>query len=249
MAKQTGLGHRFFIDQYNISGDIQQANNLSGGPAALDLTDITQSAYDREGGLRNGNIDVTSFFNDDTGRAHLALRGLPTTDRIATYCCGASIGSAACSMVGKQINYDGNRAEDGMFTLAVNAQSNGYGLEWGELLTAGARTDSAATNGSSLDYGATIGTTTFGLQMYVHLIAFTGTSVTITVQGSSDNGAGDAFATVTGATSGALTTPQALRVATGATSVERYLRVATTGTFSNAEFVVNVVRNLTAVTF
>lgn len=250
MAKQTGLGHALFVDQFDISGDIQMAGNISGGPAALDMTDITQSAYARLGGLRNGNMDVTSFFNKATDREHLVFRSLPTTDRIETYCCGTSIGKAAASMIGKQINYDGNRANDGMFVLAVNGQSNGFGLEWGELLTAGKRTDTVATNGASYDAGVGVGTTAFGLQMYVHLIAFTGTSVTIAVQSSTDDGAGDAFAAVTGATTGALTTPQAVRVQTGSTaSVERYLRVVTTGTFSNAVFLVNVARNLTATVF
>jgi hypothetical protein len=250
MTKQTGLGHALFVDQYDISGDLQMANNISGGPAPLDMTDITQSAMARLGGLRNGNLAVTTFFNKVTDREHLVYRSLPTTDRIETYCCGTSIGKAAASIVAKQINYDGNRANDGMFVLAVDGQSNGFGLEWGELLTAGKRTDSAATNGASFDYGAGVGTTAFGLQMYVHLIAFTGTSVTIKIQSSTDDGAGDAFADVTGATTSALTTPQAVRVQTGAAvSVERYLRVVTTGTFSNAVFVVNAVRNYTTTVF
>lgn len=250
MAKQSGLGDNLYVDGANISGDIQQLGNISGGPALLDLTDITRSAYERQGGLRNGTMDVASFFNDATGRAHLTLRGLPTTDRILTYCRGTSIGSPAASMVAKQIGYDGSRPADASYILSVNAQSNGYGIEWGELLTAGARTDTVATNGTALDYGALIATTNFGLQMYVHLMAFTGTSVTVAVQSSTDNAVGDAYAAVTGATSGALSAVGAVRVATANNvAVERWLRVVTTGTFSNAVFAVNVVRNLSAVTF
>lgn len=250
MAKQTGLGDNLYVDGIDISGDIQSLNNVSGGPMLLDVTGIDKSGYERLGGLRNGNLDAVCFFNKATSRAHPTLKTLPTTDRILTYARGTSLGSPAAAMVAKQIGYDPTRAADGSFTFAVNAQSNGYGIEWGEQLTAGKRTDTAATNGTGVDYGATIGTTAFGLQMYVHLFSFTGTSVTIKVQESSDNGGGDAFADVTGATTGALTTVQALRVATGAAvSVERYLRVVTTGTFSSAIFSVTVVKNLTATVF
>lgn len=250
MAKQTGLGDNLYVDGIDISGDIQSFGNIGGGPMPLDVTGIDKSGYERLGGLRQGTIDAVSFFNKATSRAHPTLKTLPTTDRIVTYCRGTSLGSAAACMVAKQIGYDPTRAADGMFTFAVNAQSNGFGLEWGEQLTAGKRTDSAAANGTAVDYGAAIGTTAFGLQLYVHLFAFTGTSVTIKVQESSDNGGGDAFADVSGATTGALSAIGALRVATsGATSVERYLRIVTTGTFSNAIFSAVVVKNLSSVVF
>jgi hypothetical protein len=85
----------------------------------------------------------------------------------------------------------------------------------------------------------------FGLIMFVHLFAFTGTSVTIKLQSSSDN-AGDAYADVTGATTSALSAArQGLRIATAAVDVERYLKVVTTGTFTNAQFAVSVYRHRT----
>jgi hypothetical protein len=248
MTKQTGLGDSLFVDGIDISGDTQMLGNISGGPVALDHTPINKRAFERLGGLRNGNMDLTSFWN--TTGAHLAWRDLPRTDRILTYLRGSGIGSPAACLVGKQIGYDGNRGADGMFTLGVNAQSNGFALEWGEQLTAGKRSDTAATNGSSLDYGVDIGTTAFGLQLYVHLFSFTGTSVTIKVQESSDNAGADPFADVTGATSGALTAVGAVRAQTSRTAnIERYLRIVTTGTFSEATFCAVVVKNLSSVVF
>lgn len=235
---------------YNLSGDISAMDNVGGGPAVLDSTGIDKSANERMGGVRDGRIEFTSFFNPSTGQAHERFSALPSTDQIVTYCRGTTLGNAAASCVAKQIGYDGKRAADGGFTFSVSAQANGFGVEWGEQLTAGIRTDTSATNGSSVDYGATVGTTNFGLQMYVHLFAFTGTSVTIKVQSSTDDGGGDAFADITGATSGALTTIGATRVATGTTAaVERYLRVVTTGTFTVANFSLHVVRNLATPTF
>lgn len=250
MAKQSGLGDRLFVAGYNLSGDIQAIDNVGGGPAALDFTGIDKSAVERVGGLRDGRIEATAFFNDAAAAAHPRFSALPTTDQIVTYCRGTTLGNPAASCVGKQIGYDGKRGADGSFTFSVSAQANGYGVEWGEQLTAGIRQDTSATNGSSLDYGAAIGTTAFGLQMYVHLFAFTGTSVTIKIQSSTDDGGGDAFADITAATTGALSAIGATRVATATNaSVERYLRVVTTGTFSVADFSVQVVRNLATPTF
>lgn len=154
MAKSSGLGDNFLIGGYDLSGDVGSLSSISGGPAALDVTAINQSAYNRIGGLRNGNMEFMAYFNTATGQAHPTLSALPSTDVIATYLRGTSLGSDAACMVAKQINYDGTRAADGMFTFAVQAQSNAYGLEWGVQGTAGLRTDTGATTGTgvALDY-------------------------------------------------------------------------------------------------
>lgn len=248
MAKQSGLGDALYIRGVDISGDASALGRIGGGPAALNLTGIRQEAFERQGGVRDGGIDFTTFFNDATDAEHDVLSDLPTSNALITYCRGTQLGSPAASMIAKQVNYDGSRTQDGMFTLSVNALSAQYGLEWGRLLTAGSRLDTAATNGSSVDLGSA-SPGAFGMQFYVHLLFFTGTNITIKVQESSDNGAGDAWADVVGATSGALTARFAGRFATAAINVERYIRVVTTGTFSSATFMAMAVRNDTAVTF
>lgn len=248
MAKQSGLGDNLYVDGYNLSGDVGSLSRIGGGPAAIDVTGIDKSANERIGGMRDGSIEFMAFFNDAASQEHPVLSALPTTSRYVTYCRGTSLGSPSACCYAKQVNYDPTRNADGSFTIQTQALSDQYGIQWGNLLTAGRRTDTAATNGTGVDGGAS---SAFGLQAFLHVFSFTGTSVTIKLQESSDNGAGDAFADVTG---GAFTVvssaPQAQRIATSsALSVERYLRVVTTGTFSSCTFAVTVVRNETAVTF
>lgn len=245
MAKQSGLGDKLFVAGYDLSGDVGALNKIGGGPAALDMTGIDKSAYERFGGMLDGGIDFTGFFNDAAGRAHPRLSTLPTTDQIVTYLRGQGIGNAAASIVAKQVNYDFTRGADGALGIGVSTTgAASYPLEWGEQLTAGIRTDTSATNGSSLDAGAA---SAHGLQAYLHVFAFTGTSVTVKIQSSSDNGAGDAWADITGGGFTAATgvTSQRIETVVGQ-AVERYLRVVTTGTFSNAQFAVQVTRNQTA---
>ena len=244
MAKTGGLGDALFIGGFNASGDIQQLGSIGGGPALLNFTAIDKSAYERQGGLRSGQIEYTAFFNHVAAGVgtHERLSTLPRTDQILTYCQGTLIGNPAASLVSKQINYDPSRGDDGMFTFGVSAQSNGFGIEWGQQLTAGMRTDTAATLGTGLDTAASL---SFGGQAYLQVAAFTGTDVTVKVQDSADN---VTFADVAGfnftqITAGA---PLAERIALSNTAtLRRYLRATTvtTGGFTSLTFAVNVVKN------
>lgn len=245
MAKQSGLGDYLLIDGYDFSGDIGSLSRIGGGPAASEVTGITVSAPERIGLLRDGGMDFSAWFNPTTGRAHDILTELPYGDRQMTYCRGLGLGSQAASLVAKQLNYDPTRAADGALTLAVSAQSNGFGIEWGEQLTAGKRTDTTATNGASIDFGSV--STLFGWQAYVHLTAFTGTDITIALEDSADN---VSFSALTGGGFTQLTGVGYERLQGGRTAtVRRYTRVATTGTFTSATFLVNFVRNQTSVAF
>lgn len=154
MTISNGLGQAFYYGGYDLSGDTGSADDIGGGLAGTqDVTPISASAYKRIPLLRDGRISWTSFFNDATGQAHARLSALPTADRHLMWATGATIGVPAACLVGKQINYDPTRAQDGALTIAVNAQGNVYGLEWGDLLTAGKRTDTGATNGTAAVFG------------------------------------------------------------------------------------------------
>lgn len=250
MPKSSGLGDNLYVDGYDLSGDVGSIGSIAGGNSPLDSTTIDKSANERLGGKRDGSIEFTSFFNDLATTPfgeHTALKTLPTTDRVVSYFRGTTLGNQAASVIGKQIGYDPTRGEDGSLTFRVQAQANGYGLEWGTMLTAGKRTESTATNGTPVDFGAN---TLFGLQAYLHVFALTSGTATIKIQESSDNGA-DAYADVVGGAFTAVSSAplsQRIETARGLT-VERFLRVVTTGTFSGLTFAVMVVKNDTEVVF
>jgi hypothetical protein len=239
VTKTTGLGDNYYVDGVDLSGDTASFGSIHGGPAPIDVTGINKSAYERLGGLRDGGISWVSYFNP--ANAHPKLSALPTADIVCSYFRGTTAGNPAASLVAKQVNYDPTRGQDGSITFAVDAQANGFGLEWGKMLTAGLRTDATATTGAFFDDTAG---TAFGGQAYFHLIAFSGTSVTIDIQSATTSGG--AYST-TGLTSPALTTPGSQRVAVAnTTTISEFLKVVTTGTFTNAVFAVNFVRNALA---
>lgn len=244
MAKQTGLGDNLWVDGVDLSGDVGSASEVGGGNSPLVVTGIDKFAPERIGGLLDGRINFTAFFNDALGppaQAHQTLRTRPTTDRVVSYAKGPQgIGSQVFSMEAKQINYDGTRGDDGSFTFDVEAQSTDFGGMWGTLLTAGKRTDTAPTNGAGVDFGAA---SVHGMRIWFHCFAFTGTSVTITVQESQDNGGADPYATALGGFAVAVfSAPGALMIGNSSSAIERWLRVITTGTFTSATFAVIVER-------
>jgi hypothetical protein len=248
MSKTTGLGDNLLVAGYNVSGDIGSLEEVRGGHEAWESTGIDKSAKERLGLLRDGGMKFTSYFNPSDDQAHEAFSSLPRTDVVLSYLRGTTIGNAAACLIGKQINYDPKRGDDGSLTLVVEAQANGYGLEWGTQLTAGLRTDTTATNGAGVDL---VGSTSFGWQAYLQVTAFTGTDVTITLQDSANN---SAFATFTGSAFTATTaaqTFQRLASSSPTATVRQYVRAvtSTSGGFTSVTFNVVFVKNYVSVVF
>lgn len=240
MAKSSGLGDNLYVSGYNLSGDVGSLSSIAGGNSPLVVTGIDKSAIERIGGQRDGAISFSTFWN--TTGEHPVLSTLPTADRIVSYFRGAVLGNPAASCMAKQINYDWSRGGDGALEGSINAQANAFGLEWGIDMTGGVRTDSTATTGAGHDFGAA---TTFGMQAYLHVFAFTGTSVTITIE-QDDNGSFTTPTTIGTFTAATGITSERIAVAG---SIEQHLRVVSAGTFSDAQFAVVVVHNATEVVF
>jgi hypothetical protein len=253
MVKSTGLGAGLYVSGNDLSGDIGSVSGINGGNTPIPLTGIDKSAMERAGGNRDGAVNFMSYFNKATDRAHPKLSTLPTANRIVTYCHRTTtIGDEFASLIGRQIDYDPTRAQDGSLTLTVQALADGYGLEWGEALTTGKRTDTGATNGATLDYGATIGQTLFGAQAYLHVFAFTGTDATIVIEDSATDFAAATLLTFTEVSAlGGANTSERIETASRTETVDRYLRVTTTttGGFTNLVFAVQVTKNEVSTVF
>ncbi len=249
MSKETGLGANFYVDGTDCSGDTNSLGKISKSLKALDFTGIDKFAYERLPGQLDGGMDWESFFNPTN--AHPVLSTLPRTDRIASYFHKAAVlGTPVANMVVKQMSYDLTRPADGKMMFDIESVENGYWLDWSRSLTTGKQTLGVAGNTTGVDFQIQGAPAAFGLQAYLHVFSFTGTSATLTLQGSSDNAVGDPYANITG---GGFTvvssSPQAQRIATGRTlAVERYMRVNVAGVFSNLVFAVSATVNTTDMT-
>jgi len=239
MAKKSGLGQELYIHGYDLSGDVGSLDSVGSPREQLEVTAINKSARERIYGLADGSLSFNTFFNDATEQEHAALSGLPTADRIICYNMGGTRGDASYCLTAKQVNYDGTRGTDGSLAFTVGAVANGIAPDWCETLTAGQETHASAGSSTSRDDSAA---TSAGLIAYLGIVDCDSGTPTVTIQQSSDNGSGDAWATVLSFTAvGYASAPTAERV-TVSGAVERYLRVTTTGTFSNLDFVVTTRR-------
>jgi hypothetical protein len=251
MSKQSGLGAGLLVGGYDLSGDIGSLSRIASPRTVLDVTGIDKFAFERLLALKDGAMDFMAYFNPASNQAHPVLSALPRTDVGAMYLHKRSTQGTMCAcMVGKQINYDPNREQSGALTFGTSMVANNYGLEWAEALTTGIHTASGAGNLTGYNDSAAAATN-FGLQAYLQVMSFTGTSVTITIQDSNDNGSGDAYAAVPGAAFSVVSAANITeRIQTSRTeNVKEWLRINLAGTFTNLVFAVAYVRNLYTVNF
>lgn len=247
MAKVSGLGAALWASGLDISGDVGAVSKIGSPITQLDVTGIDKYAHERLNGKRESVLDFQAFFDPGTAGVanslgtHAALSALPTSDIVLT--CSPTppvLGAPVVSMVAKQLDYPAARGADGSLTFAVPTVGNAYGLEWGQLATAGKRTDTAATVGAAIDDGAA---TNFGLQAYLQVFAFTGTSCTVNITHCATSGG--VYTTL--ASFAAATAIGGQRIAvSNTTAVLQFVKITTTGTFNPCTFAVQYTRNTVA---
>jgi hypothetical protein len=245
MAKQGGMGQGLFVHGYHLSGDIQKLDDITCSSNLLPFTDITQYGQARELGERDAHLAATTYFDVAANASHPRLSVLPYTDVHLMYVMNSVLGGDAFAMIGKEVDYAGNRNQDGSFLFKVDAQSNGYAAEYVTMLTAGSITVTGAGSQTSVD---TTASAAFGAQAYLQVFAFSGTDATVVVEDSASAGSG--FAAVTGLTFTALSAGRTAerKATTNTATVRRYLRatVTTSAGFTSLAFAVGVDKNATA---
>lgn len=237
--KSTGLGDQLFISGVDIGADINSIGSLATPRQTLPGTAITMSAEARMFGVRDGMAEFTAYFNASTGETHDTLQTLPSTDVHLMYLRGTTLGNASVGLVGKQIDYAGTRGDDGSLLFNVSAQANAFGLDWCKQLTAGKVTHASATNVTAID---TTASASFGWQAYLQAFSIGSGTATVTIEDSADN---VSFTPITGGafTNVTASTVERIQSSSATATVRRYVRVATSGTFTNLVFAVSINKN------
>lgn len=249
MAKVAGMGDNLYVGGYDLSGDVGALSTIRVSVAVQDVTGINKSARERIPLIRDGEISFTSFFNDDdtagSEGAHVVLSAVPSA-AILSYFRGTAVGNAMASMNALRIDYNGTRNADGSISFETQGLSYTTGIEWMQQLTAGKVTHASATNGTSIDHGAV--STLFGAAATWHVFGMDSGTVDGEVQDSADN---VSFAVIGGLsfTATAVAAAERVQTTTLTDTVRRYVRFASTGTFSNADLAVGFIRYLTSIAF
>lgn len=236
MAKQAANSIRIYVDEFNFSGDLTSAS--------MEVTpEIAKAeAFSTVGPARvMGSYDATQshlgLFEPGTGAneydEEVFAMLLDGADHyVGQFFAGTTAGNVAYEHVAK-LSGNPRSAQRGDVVMAHFDTVGSGGTTRGIVL--GAKTSTGTENLTGINQGTT--TSPEQYTVVFRLIAFTGTNITMTIEQSSDNGGGDAYATISGVTSGSLTSPGVVQASTTATT-EAWKRVALTGTYSSAEILV-----------
>ena len=238
MAKTSGLNVRLYAEGYDLNTDVNSLSGVGYTKELLDTTALATTARTRIIGTNDSALTVNGWFDAGTGLSHALSTSnsgkKPTADQEVIVALGTSRGDPTVCLTAKQASYDISRAPASAIATTVEyTEADGNGAEFGVLLTADKQTDSSAANSASVDNGAS---SSGGLSGYISAMSLASGTATVKIQHSTNDSAWSdlvSFTAVTGQT--------AERISVTGT-VNRYIRVATTGTFSNLVFVVSANR-------
>jgi len=234
MAKTNGLGVRIYANGHDLNTDVNAISGIGQTQTLLDVTPLAKSAMERIVGLRDAIVSVNGYFDNAADFSHDAFKSI-SADSEVIVTDGTSRGDHACGMVADQGSYGINRGEGSAITTTVEfSTSNGKGLNWGVVLTDGPdQTDASAANSAAVDNTSSTSAGAIGV---VSIESVASGTADIKVQHSTDDITYADLLTFTGATG---RTSESIS-ATG--TVNRYVRVASTGTFTDLVFVMQFAR-------
>ena len=200
MARTAGAPSRIYVDEFDFSG---RTNNAS---MAMDVNLPEVTSFSDDGaefveGNYNGTISVNGFFDptdDNYDEQMWAVIG-DGADHFVGFYPG---NSAAAASIGYELqgqtNNQGRPADvAGAVLLNVTWQNNGAVVR-STVLNNSSVVGTGAVSGSNQNTGTTSAGERFVAVMRV--IAFNASSMTVIIEESSDDGAGDAYAAISGMT-------------------------------------------------
>tara|TARA_R110000824_G_scaffold135553_1_gene298847 strand:- start:5546 stop:6271 length:726 start_codon:yes stop_codon:yes gene_type:complete len=240
MAKQTGLNVRLYVMGNDLSGDANAVDSMGYTQALLETTPLNAAAATRMTGLADGGVTVNGYFDNADNKIHATFTSnsgkLPTADQVVLIPFNSAVGDPAIGISAKQADYTVNRSPGSAMTVSSTFTGNGMGGEFGAMLTAHDDTHASASNGTAVDNAASSAS---GGSGYLQIMSLASGSVIIKIQESANNSTWtDLMTFSTVAAAGA---PTAERLTMSGT-VARYLRVISSGTFSNAKIAAQFAR-------
>ena len=242
MAKPNGLNVRLYVEGYDLSGDANALSGLGYTSELIDVTTLDVSAKKRIVGVADAEVGVEAWFDPASSRQHAVWTSnsnkMPTADQDILIPMGSAVADPCVGMVSKQSTYTMTRAPGSAIAAsATYTTSDGSGLEFGTMLTAHDDTHSSAGSGTVVDGGAA---TSNGGAGYLQVFSVASGSVTVNLQESTSSG-GSYSNFMTFSTVATAAAPTSERLTMEGT-VQRYIKVTTTGTFSDAKIAVGFTR-------
>jgi hypothetical protein len=242
MAKTSGLNVRLYVDGNDLSADANSLGAVGYTNTLYDIPTLDSAAMKRLIGTVDGTVTVNGWFDNRANGIHATFTSnsgkLPTADVNALIPLGSAVADPCLGLVAKEAEYNTDSASGTALAVTSSFSIDGYAPSFGEMLTAFDDTHSSAGSGTVVDSGAA---TTNGGTGFLQVISVASGSVVVNLQeATSSGGSYSNFMTFSTVASAGAPTAEVL---TMEGTVQRYLKVTTTGTFSNAKIVVGFSRS------
>jgi hypothetical protein len=237
MAKTTAFQMGAYVAGYDLSGDIGAVNSIATPVQMFEVPNLDKLAMERLQGRKDGSFDFQNWFNDATSQEHTMASALALTDIMVMLAMGAAVGAAAYFGTFKHVDYPTTMNADGSVQGQITGVGSAYGgtavnafpPEWGVMLTALSDNFSSSSSSSSKDDGAS---TSAGIRAMIQPISLSSGTPTVVIEDSTND---STWVTLVSFGTVAVATPE-LVMTSG--TINRYMRITTTGTFSNLKIAV-----------
>ncbi len=236
MAKVSGLGVRLYAAGYDLSGDVNMVDTIGYTQQLLDVTTLDVESTGRIAGLSDSSLTVNGWFEAASDHAAYTSNSgaMPTADQVVFVQMGTALGDTFAGMTAKEATYVVNLTSgSALATTATYSSTAGQQVDWGVTLTASKTTNASAASGTGVDNATSSAN---GCVAYLEAMSLASGTCVVKVQHSTDNSTWADLITFTGVTG------RVAQRATASGTINRYLRVTTSGSFSTIVFVAGVAR-------
>jgi hypothetical protein len=232
MAFIHGKGAAALVGEFDLSAFLNNWE-VAGTADTAEVTTFGGSSKSYIGGLKDATLSLSGFFDGAASAVDEVLAAALGGSRLFTLAPAGvgTVGSRVQIANALETSYNVTAPVADAVTISAEAQVIN-GVAPGVLL-ANLVARTAAGQTAAVDNAAS---TSAGYRTIIHLVAFTGTDVTVKVQESADNSSWADLVTFTQLTA------IGSELKTGTGTVARYLRVDVAGTFTTVTFAVGFAR-------
>ena len=236
MANAHGKDIAIYLGDTDVSGFLN-ANAITINNELADTTAYADEDRTHLAGLITGTATLGGHFDGASGAIDEELTNSLKTSTLLSVAYGAALSDRWIGMQLQASDYTISPPVGDVSVVSYVAQADDAGVSRGTVLHPIANVETGAGSETKVDQAAA---TALGCIAFLHVIAFTGTDITITIEDGATEGG--AFTELVGFTQVTGITSERVKVAAAATTPNRWVHVDWTGTFSSCTFIVGMER-------
>ena len=236
MANAHGKDIAIFLGDTDVSQYLN-ANAITVNNELADTTVYSKEDRNFLAGLITGAASLGGHFDQASGAITEEFENTLKTSTLLSVAYGAALSDRWIGMQLQTSNYTISPPVGDVVVVQLTAQADAGGVSRGTVLHPLANVETGAGSETKADQAVA---THLGCVGFLHVVAFTGTDITITIEDGATEGG--AFAELVGFAQLSGIGKERVVVAAAASTPERWVHVDWSGTFSSCTFIVGMER-------